>query len=537
MSALHLYDLAMVHGLGGEGNAALSKLWSTPSPLTSGTWEPTRYKTISKTEALQSLPGFAHTTANLIDQIQAHDDPTGTQTCHDINALTMWDVDSLVTEFQSKSNGFFILTNSRALPPAEARKLVSNILRKVSEAATIAEQKFEVVLRGDSTLRGHFLEEIESHISAIGSPNAWIFAPFFEQGGRFTIDDVHYVAENNTLIPVADTPFATDRTFGYKSSNLRDYVLEKAGNSFTHRDIVSVTLKDIRQGGPEAIAAKLITAPKGGIVIMNAVKEEDMLLFCLALLDVQKKHNLRFGYRTGASFVSSRLGIPPKDPIEARQLAMPDIAMHTGGLIVVGSYVPKSSRQLETLIRRRGSELEVLTVDVPALLAEAGSQPDIQTTLQNSANMQRIVAQTSASLQSGKDVLVMTSRELMTTDSLATDAPAAVKHLTNLDINTLVASSLVHILRSLKICPRYLLAKGGVTSSDAATAGVGIKRGRVLGQAAPGVPIWWCEDDGDSKTVEEGGRRMKWTRLPLIVFPGNVGDEDTLADVVEKWAA
>jgi uncharacterized protein YgbK (DUF1537 family) len=197
----------------------------------------------------------------------------------------MWDVDLLVTEFESDSRGFFILTNSRALPPPEARALVSEVLKHVAQAASITDQKFEVVLRSDSTLRGHFVEELESHIETIGSPDAWIFAPFFEPGGRFTIGDVHYVAEGDTLAPAAETPFAKDRSFGYKSSNLKEYVLEKAGSRYTSRDVVSVTLEDIRVGGLDAIAAKLLSVPKGAMVIMNAATDEDMLLFCLALLD------------------------------------------------------------------------------------------------------------------------------------------------------------------------------------------------------------------------------------------------------------
>ncbi|KAL3444846.1 hypothetical protein BJX65DRAFT_319732 [Aspergillus insuetus] len=513
-------------------------------------WEPTKYPTLPKSSTLASLPPVLQSTSDLLEKIQTSlhetniklvildDDPTGTQTCHDINVLTMWDVDLLVTEFESDSKGFFILTNSRALPPPEARALVSTILGNVAQAASITGQKFEVVLRSDSTLRGHFLEELESHIETIGSPDAWIFAPFFEPGGRFTIGDVHYVAEGDTLVPASETPFAKDRSFGYKASNLKEYVLEKAGGKLTQKNILSVALEDIRLGGLDAITLKLLAVPKGGIVIMNAATDEDMLLFCLALLDVQKKHNLRFGYRTGASFVSSRLGIPSNDPIKPRQLqlAIPSGATQTGGLIVAGSYVPKSSVQLETLIRRRGSALEVLTVHVPALLAEAANHPDIATTLQNSTALQRIIERASSTLQGGRDVLVMTSRGLVTVDSTPSST-SITRKLTNLSINTLVAQSLVYILRGLTIRPRYLLAKGGVTSSDAGTAGVGIKRGRVLGQAAPGVPIWWAECDEDLKGPLEGGREgAQWTRLPLIVFPGNVGDEETLADVVEGWA-
>ncbi|KAH8690062.1 hypothetical protein BGW36DRAFT_273112, partial [Talaromyces proteolyticus] len=463
------------------------------------------------------------------------DDPTGTQTCHDINVLTMWDVDTLTTEFRTGSKGFFVLTNSRALSSNEARELLSEILRNVSTAASSTGKKFEIVLRGDSTLRGHFLEEIESHIDTIGSPDAWIITPFFEQGGRVTIEDVHYVIDKDALVPVANTPFAADKTFGFKSSNLVEYVREKAGRRFSDKDIISVTLEDIRQGGVTEVAKKLLAVPKGGVVILNAVQEEDMNLFCLGLLKVQSNHNRRFGYRSGASFVSSRLGIPCKDIILPQQLPTFETASQPGGLIVAGSYVPKSTEQLQSLTKRRGEKLMVITVEVPALLTESQKYPDSLTMLENSISIRAIIEKVSATLKAGKDVLVMTSRDLVTTDTVESSSSLTPQGATNLDINNLVANSLVHIIRNLIIRPRYLLAKGGVTSSDAATAGMGIKRARVLGQAAPGVPIWWCEKEEDLRSISEGGREVKWIELPLIVFPGNVGNEDTLAQVVERW--
>ncbi|KAK4871414.1 hypothetical protein LT330_000651 [Penicillium expansum] len=546
-TTFQLLQQAVTYGMGGEGQAALLKLWTTAN-LSIQPLHITKYDPVPLSELHSKLPKFEHNVGNLLCNIQDHlqaeqdfklvvldDDPTGTQTCHDINVLTMWDFDLLVSEFRSESRGFFILTNSRALPPNEARTLVSEILRNVSRAADMTGKKFEVVLRGDSTLRGHFLEEVESYIDTIGSPDAWILAPFFGPGVRYTIDDVQYVGDRDTLVPAAKTPFAKDRTFGYKSSNLREWVREKAGSRFSSKDILSVTLEDIRLGGVSAIEEKLLLVPKGGILIVNAVHTEDMLMFSLALLEVRKKHKLRFAHRTGASFVSSRLGIPEKPVLLPRQIPMVNPMRRTGGLIIAGSYVPKSTKQVQSLMQRLGDKLTTLIVEVPALLIELQKYPDIPTMLRNSPVLQDVVARASGDLQGGKDVLVMTSRDLVTLDSANSWASETSKTITNLDINNLAANALVHVVRHLNVCPRYLLAKGGVTSSDAATAGIAIKRARVLGQAAPGVPVWWCQSEEDFKSQDQGGRKVKWTELPLIIFPGNVGDEDSLADVVEQW--
>lgn len=89
------------------------------------------------------------------------DDPTRTQTCYDINVLAVCNHDTLLEEFKSASRGFFILTNSQALPTPEARELITTICNAVKKAATGSDREFEVVLRGDSTLRGHFPDEPE----------------------------------------------------------------------------------------------------------------------------------------------------------------------------------------------------------------------------------------------------------------------------------------------------------------------------------------------------------------------------------------
>lgn len=211
-------------------------------------------------------------------------------------------------------------------------------------------------------------------------------------------------------------------------------------------------------------------------------------------------------------------------------------ARQAGGLIVVGSYVPKSTKQVQCLIERLGNNLTTLKVEVPTLLSELKGYLDIPTMLQHSVTLQGIIKSASKCLQDGQDVLVMTSRDLVAMESADATSSQSANRLTDLEINTLTANALVYILRHLTVCPRYLLAKGGVTSSDAATAGIGLKRARVLGQAAPGVPVWLPKTEEDFKSLDQGGREVRWTQLPLIIFPGNVGQESSLAEVVEQWA-
>ncbi|KAJ5764943.1 hypothetical protein N7520_004502 [Penicillium odoratum] len=403
------------------------------------------------------------------------DDPTGTQTCHDINVLAVWDIPTLITEFQTSSLGFFILTNSRALPPKEAEVLIQTICRNVSIAAQSTGSKVDIVLRGDSTLRGHFPLETDVAQSVFGPADALVLAPFFFQGGRYTIDDIHYVAEGDQLIPAGSTQFAQDATFGYKSSNLRDYVQEKAPGRFSANQLRSVTITEIRNGGPETVCQKLLSTPAGGVVIVNAAAESDMHVFVAGLLLAESKGK-HFLYRTGAAFVSTRLGIRSKAPITAKDLHLP-APRQTGGLILAGSYVPKTTAQLKVLVDRRGNtgELAIIEIQVEELIASPEKAEE---------TISRIVKETESHLGAGMDTLVMTSRKLI----LGKD------ELSSLRIGAAVAEALVSVLQRIEVRPRYIVAKGGITSSDAATKGLKFKRALIVGQAAPGVPLWRCDE-------------------------------------------
>ncbi|KAF2732662.1 hypothetical protein EJ04DRAFT_513722 [Polyplosphaeria fusca] len=431
------------------------------------------------------------------------DDPTGTQTCHDIPVLTTWSVEVLEEEFKDtpSGSGFFILTNSQALHPPEAKILMMEICQNLKVAASVAGKAFEIVLRGDSTLRGHFPLEPEAAEEVLGQADAWILAPFFLQGGRYTINDVHYVAEKDTLVPAGETPFAKDATFGYKSSNLRDWVVEKSKGKIKSEMVKSLSLQDIRLGGPDKVGEILETTAKGSVVILNAASEEDMDVAILGILKASSKGK-KFLFRTGAAFVSARLGIFPIPPISAKQLQLDG---STGGLIIAGSYVPKTTAQLAALRQKSGSRLTTVELDVAKLL-ESPERAELE--------LEHALSVAESELKKPQDVLIMTSRKLIT----------GADEAKSLDIGSTVASTLVSFLTLLNAKPRYVIAKGGITSSDMATKGLNMKRAIIVGQAAAGVPLWRC----DEPTCKHPG-------LPYVVFPGNVGDDETLFEVVDRW--
>ncbi|PON36984.1 Ketose-bisphosphate aldolase, class-II [Trema orientale] len=394
------------------------------------------------------------------------DDPTGTQTVHDIEVLTEWTVESLTEQFRKAPKCFFILTNSRALSSEKASALIKEICQNLQAAA-------ESIKNADYT-------EADAASSVLGEMDAWIICPFFLQGGRYTIGDIHYVADSDKLVPAGDTEFAEDASFGYKSSNLREWVEEKTGGRIPASSVASVSIQLLRKGGPDAVCDRLCSLQKA------------------------EMKGKRYLCRTAASFVSSRVGIVPKAPILPKDLGINK--QRSGGLIVVGSYVPKTTKQVEELKLQCDRSLRSIEVSVANLAM--GSPEERAEEISRTAEMADIY------LRSRKDTLIMTSRELITGKT-----PSE-----SLDINFKVSSALVEIVRQITVKPRYILAKGGITSSDIATKALEAKCAKIVGQAMAGVPLWQL------------GPESRHPGVPYIVFPGNVGDSKAVAELVKSWA-
>ena len=425
------------------------------------------------------------------------DDPTGTQTVYDLPVLTEWTVASLRAELALGTPTFYILTNSRSLPLPAAQELNAEIGHNLLAAAQATGRDFAVVSRSDSTLRGHYPGETDALTAALGQQvDANLIIPFFLEGGRFTINDVHYVAEGDQLVPAAATPFARDAAFGYHNSDLRAWVEEKTAGRVAAAAVASITIDDVRLGGPDAVAQKLLNLPTGSVCIVNCAGTRDMEVFVSGLLKAEAAGR-HFLYRTAATFVQVRAGLAPRALLTAADLNLPTTG---GGLIVVGSYVPKSTTQLNALLAQ--PDLVQVEVNVDALLDDG----------QQAGEVARTIAVTTDALQRGQDVVVYTSRRLIT----GADA------VSSLAIGQRVSASLVALVQGLGVRPRYLIAKGGITSSDLATKALGVKRALVRGQILPGIPLW------------EVGVESRYPGLVYVVFPGNVGGDDALVQARQK---
>lgn len=426
------------------------------------------------------------------------DDPTGTQTVQNIPVLTTWSVEVLSQEMKSGTPLFYILTNSRALPQAEASELAKEIGQNIKIASEQVDKKCMIISRSDSTLRGHYPSEVDSLKTALGQETTInILIPAFFEGGRYTIEDVHYVKQEEQLIPAAQTPYAKDKSFGYHHSNLKDWVEEKTEGKVKAEEVISFSIEELRTKNLEELVEKLNQCSPNSICIVNAADYADLEVFALVLMssDVQAV------CRTAASFVAAIAGTHGRDLLQKEELIEKN-NQQNGGLIVVGSYVPKTTRQLQHL--QENASIKSLELDVQKIL-KASQENATPTLLQTYAN------QVNEPLQDGTDIVVYTSRKLIAADT----------QTQNLNIGKTISSFLTNLVAQLEIRPKYLIAKGGITSSDVATESLQVKRAMVKGQVLPGIPVWFL------------GAESKFPDLSYIIFPGNVGKDDAITKVVE----
>ena len=96
----------------------------------------------------------------------------------------------------------------------------------------------------------------------------------------------------------------------------------------------------------------------------------------------------------------------------------------------------------------------------------------------------------------------------------------------SLAISRTVSTAVIEVVRAaLTARPAWVIAKGGITSHDVAVRGLGIRRATVLGQLLPGLISVFRPIEAAPEAVG----------TPYVVFAGNVGDDHTLADVIDLF--
>ncbi|MBF2050792.1 MAG: four-carbon acid sugar kinase family protein [Elainella sp. C42_A2020_010] len=428
------------------------------------------------------------------------DDPTGSQTVHSCLLLMKWDVDTLRLGLADESPIFFVLTNTRAMTPENALATVQEVCHNLKQAiAATGVQDFLVVSRSDSTLRGHYPVETDAIAAVLGSFDAHFLTPAFFEGGRFTRDSIHYLIVNDLPIPVHETEFANDSVFGYKHSYLPDYVEEKTQGRIKANQVERFLLQDIRSG----VLERLMQLHDNQCVVVDAETQADMNRFAADVLNATAQGK-RFLFRSAASLLTALAALPPQ-PVAPEAMAS-YTRNNKPGAVIVGSHVKKTTEQLEELLKTIGTV--PIEVDVVHLLENSEAQ--------RSELLNRTLDQIHQVHQAGKTPVIFTSRQELTFEDAQT----------RLDFGVAVSTLLMDIVRGLPDEIGFLISKGGITSNDTLSTGLALTAARLLGQILPGVSVVRTPDD-----------HPQFPRLPVVLFPGNVGDRYALAAAYQRFLA
>jgi uncharacterized protein YgbK (DUF1537 family) len=436
------------------------------------------------------------------------DDPTGTQSVSDLPVLAAWEPADFAWALGTGAGACYVMLNSRSLDPDAARQVNRQAVRAAMTAAHEAGVEVAFVSRSDSTLRGHYplepdtiAEELEAQGQAV---DGVVIVPAFPAAGRITVGGVHYAGSaERGFVPVGQSEFARDATFGYAASSLAEWVAEKTDGRFPVDSVVSVDLALLRTDRA-AVVALLRSARDRRPIVCDAVCEEDLRALALAVIEAESQGS-RFVYRVGPTFVRARLGIDipavlDADRIAASRAGDPPAA---GGLIVVGSHTGLTSGQLARLeAEQRPARFEI---DVAEVL---GAGRD--------AHIAKVSADVIRALGSG-NVVIATSRELVK-GADAADSLAIARR-----VSAAVVTVVQQVVAGIR--PRFVISKGGITSSDVAALGLAMRHGWVAGPMLPGLVSLLSAQDGPARGV------------PFAIFPGNVGDESSLALVAAKLSA
>ncbi|WP_210480862.1 four-carbon acid sugar kinase family protein [Naasia sp. SYSU D00948] len=435
------------------------------------------------------------------------DDPTGTQSIADLPVLTQWEITDFEWALDVEAPAIYVLTNSRSFDPSTAERINREVVTSAVKAARARGIRPVFASRSDSTLRGHFPlepEVIAATLQELGEPpiDGVVLVPAFPDAGRVTIGGLHGMVADGEFTPVGETEFARDSTFGYSSSRLADWVEEKSEGRIPAAHVVELDLNVIRAGA-ERVSEVLASAAPGSVFAADVVNEDDLRQLGLGL-ELAEEEGRSYIYRVGPPFVRARIGQAPRPPLEVDR-AGASSAGTSGGLVVVGSHVGLTSRQLADLTARRPDAV-VVELDVPSLLDAATAKATVEDAVQ------RVV-----SALDENDVIVHSSRTLIRTDD-----PDE-----SLAISRKVSDALVAVVRRTlaERPPRFVIAKGGITSSDVASRGLEIRRAMVRGSLFPGIVSVWEPAEGPAAGI------------PYIVFAGNVGSDTTLTEAVEKLSS
>ena len=438
------------------------------------------------------------------------DDPTGSQTVHGCPLLLRWDAGTLAAGLAHPSPLLFLLANTRALAPAAAAERVREICRalrpaleRAMAAGTIS--SWLVVSRGDSTLRGHFPLEVDVISEELGPFDATLLVPAFLEGGRTTVDGVHLLQGR----PVHESPFASDGLFGYTCSFLPDWVEEKSGGSIPATAVDRIGWRELEAGGP-ALLRHLARLESNVCVAVDGASTQQLAALAAAvraLIAPGDGRPRRFLFQSAASLIQALASLPPQ-PLAPAALAALRRRGGDGplpGLVLVGSHVPLADRQLERLLASPGCVGVELAVAKIQRLLEGPEPAGLLASLEQAwaRRLEEVLA-------GGHTPVLYTSR-----------CEARCRHAAERrELGLVLAGLMARLAAGLAPGLGYLISKGGITTHTLLADGLALDHVELQGQLLPGLSLVLAATE-----PVPGGHPGP---LPVLTFPGNLGDGDTL---------
>jgi len=431
------------------------------------------------------------------------DDPTGSQTVHDCLLLLKWDCSTLGKGFESKSNLFFILANTRSLSENDAKLTIEEICKNLKTVITSQAYEEEIIFisRGDSTLRGHnYLEPIALN-SCLGPFDATFHIPAFIEGKRFTINGSHFVDKT----PISQTIFATDKIFGYETSNVKNLLYQQSKSQINFEDIQNLLLSDIEMLNDEEnnIVFKTLKNLKNNKhVVVDVENYSQLKKFSLVIKKLIKQK--KFLFRTAASFISS---ISEKKSVSQSEIFFSNLRIRNKeksflpGLIIVGSYVELSTIQLNNLLEI--SNCNPVELDVFEFFKITSSDNNKKRNLFKNKFLREI----RVSFEKGKTPVLFTSRKFMSLD-----------YSEQFNFYNSLALFIAELVADLKYEIGYLISKGGITTNFILSKGLNADFVYLEGQILTGISVVTCNLRNDQN-------------LPIVTHPGNIGTKDSLVNI------
>lgn len=425
------------------------------------------------------------------------DDPTGSQTVHSCLLLTRWDVDSLKQGLLDEAPLFFVLTNTRGMSATEAASLTREACVNLRAALEQLEDTGItinplLVSRSDSTLRGHYPVETDVIAEELGPFDAHFIVPAFFEGGRKTIDSTHYLMIDDKPVPVHETEFARDSVFSYSHSYLPDYVEEKTGGRIKASQVERFNLQDVRGDS----LSRLQALKDNHCCVVDGETQDDLNHFCSQLMQAAQQGK-RFLFRSAASLLTALAQLPPQ-PVAAEKMRE-YVRDGRAGAVIVGSHVKKTTQQLSPLLQADG--IQGIEIDVEKI------------STQRDRLLNNITANIGDCHLNNITPVIYTSRTEIQFDD----------QQSRLAFGEQVSAFLMDVVRNLPETTGFLISKGGITSNDVLSDGLALRTSRVVGQILAGCSVVRCPQD-----------HPRYPNMPVVIFPGNVGDEQALVTVYQR---